>query len=94
MQVAPLLLLVSQTLLQPAQFAVVFVGVSHPPVSGAVTTQLAQPDEHDGELRRVQQRLRHDQQQWGDVQRDDLPLHELQVRVRRLQPDGAGHERV
>ena len=33
----------SQTLLQPAQFDVVFVGVSQPLVSGAVELQLAWP---------------------------------------------------
>jgi hypothetical protein len=41
LQVAPLLVAVSQALLQPPQFAIVFVAVSQPSVSGAALLQLA-----------------------------------------------------
>ena len=43
LQLAPLLWVVSQTLAQPPQFDVVFVGVSHPAESGEVVLQLAHP---------------------------------------------------
>jgi hypothetical protein len=46
LHVAPLLFVTSHVLLQPPQFAVVFVGVSQPFVFGAVVTQSPQPPAH------------------------------------------------
>jgi hypothetical protein len=46
LHVAPLLFAVSHALAQPPQSVVVFVGVSHPFVLGAVVTQSPQPPLH------------------------------------------------
>jgi hypothetical protein len=46
LQLAPVLWLASQALPQPPQLVIVFVGVSHPAVSGAVVVQFAHPPTH------------------------------------------------